>query len=267
MIKEENGKLIHMTKDLGKALEWTIEDNYLFKLSEKRESLRQWLKESVIYPNTTLEEIRKAVNEQFEEQLADISVSRLSSRLKWGIPVPNDPAHTIYVWLDALVNYLTVLGYPNHLPDHFEFHHFIGKDILKFHSLYWPAFLDSAGFPMPKKIISHGHWIMNGRKMSKSLGNVIDPFELLQQYEPDPIRYYLIRDGRLDHDCEFSHDSLNARLSFLSDKLGNLLLRMTSAKINPKQILPNQPLIRTEHDQGLERLLIHLPGINIIPYR
>lgn len=113
----------------------------------------------------------------------EISVSRPASRISWGIKVPEDEKQTIYVWLDALVNYLTVIGYPNKMrtaeKDSDEFIHVIGKDIARFHCMYWPAFLLAAGMPLPKKVVTHGHWLSNNFKMSKSLGNVVDPIEIL----------------------------------------------------------------------------------------
>lgn len=136
--------------------------------------------------------------------LADLSISRLRSRLDWGIPVPNDPSHTIYVWLDALTNYITVNGYPwitndtqnnkiiNAWPADV---HVVGKDIVRFHAIYWPAFLMAAQLPLPKQILAHAHWTMGKQKMSKSRGNVADPFEVMNTYGVDPVRYYLVRDG------------------------------------------------------------------------
>ncbi len=131
--------------------------------------------------------------------LADLSISRLKSRVSWGIPVPTDPDHVIYVWLDALTNYLTVTGYPwksNEMPPSWPAAwHVIGQDIIKFHAIYWPAFLMAADLPLPQRILSHGHWLVKNQKMSKSSGNGMDPYTLLDKYGIDAIRYFLLRDG------------------------------------------------------------------------
>ena len=159
-----------------------------------------------------------------QNEVGDLSVSRLRSRLNWGITVPNDSDHVMYVWLDALTNYLTVTGYPNGGPrsDFWPADmHIIGQDILRFvsklfrlveglltsftfrrfHAIFWPAFLLAADLPLPKQILVHSHWTVEGGKMSKSRGNVVDPFELIAQYGVDPVRYYLIRDGGISQDA------------------------------------------------------------------
>jgi methionyl-tRNA synthetase len=148
-----------------------------------------------------------------ENELGDLSISRLKSRVSWGINVPNDDEHVIYVWLDALTNYLTVTGYPeqkNYLTDgsaigskntHQSMPHWpaawhiVGMDIIKFHAIYWPAFLMAAKMPLPRKILSHGHWLVSNQKMSKSSGNGVDAIELLEKYGTDAIRFFLLRDG------------------------------------------------------------------------
>ncbi len=146
----------------------------------------------------------------------DISISRPQIRQQWGIPVPNDPHQTVYVWLDALTNYLTVCGYPDIIVDEIpEMTHIIGKDILRyapkyerivfikflrFHAVYWPAFLMAANLPLPKQIIAHAHWTVNHVKMSKSLGNVIDPHSIMGRFGVDGVRYFLLREGGLNDD-------------------------------------------------------------------
>lgn len=127
--------------------------------------------------------------------LEDISVSRPSRRVSWGIPVPNDPEHTIYVWLDALSCYLTSAGYPGDVPMWPADLQIIGKDILKFHGIYWPAFLIGAGLSPPKRLLCHSHWVIDGEKMSKSKGNVVDPLTEAEKFTCDGLRYFLLREG------------------------------------------------------------------------
>ncbi|XP_051877413.1 methionine--tRNA ligase, mitochondrial [Pristis pectinata] len=234
--KDAHGNIIKVSLESGHKVEWTKEENYMFKLSEFKPKLLEWLKKNpqVILP----EKFYHIVLHWLQEEIPDISVSRQRSRLKWGIPVPEDPTQTIYVWLDALVNYLTVAGYPEdqNLP---AMHHVIGKDILKFHALYWPAFLMAAGLQLPKQIYVHSHWTVNGQKMSKSLGNVIDPMERFSVYTVDGFRYFLLRQGVPDADCDYYDDKvvkvLNAELA---DALGGLLNRCTGKSMNPDQIYP-----------------------------
>ncbi|KAJ2295029.1 methionyl-tRNA synthetase, partial [Coemansia sp. RSA 2702] len=159
----------------GQPVEWVSETNYKFRLSQFGDQLRQWIADNpVIYPEIR----RNEVLEWLRPGLSDLSVSRPRKRLQWGIPVPGDPEHTIYVWVDALINYLTVDGYadgPLHgfFPPNVQV---VGKDIVRFHAVYWPALLMAAGLPLPKRILAHAHWTMGGQKMSKSRGNVVDPF-------------------------------------------------------------------------------------------
>ena len=167
-------------------------------------------------------------------------MSRPSSRLHWGIPVPEDSTQTIYVWLDALINYLTVAGYPERIENWPPNCHIIGKDILKFHAIYWPAFLMAAGLELPRKILCHSHWTVDGTKMSKSKGNVLDPNQLIEQYTVDGIRYFLLREAVPHSDGNFSHQKMANYLNAeLSNTLGNLLSRLTSNKLNPHQGIPD----------------------------
>ncbi|KAI8925200.1 tRNA synthetases class I (M)-domain-containing protein, partial [Entophlyctis helioformis] len=249
-----NGKDVMVSKETGKLVEWTAEENYKFKLSAFKDKLIEWLESDpkLIVPegqyNFVLSQLKSG-------DIGDLSISRLQSRLKWGIPVPGDPKHVIYVWLDALTNYLTVTGYPwtrtsdenaglsetevaarHGWPAHV---HVVGKDIIKFHAIYWPAFLMAAGLPLPRRIISHGHWLVGQQKMSKSLGNVVDPHALLAKWGVDAIRYFLMRDGGIQIDPEFSHATVLRRYkNFLGSQLGNLLMRATSARINPSAVIP-----------------------------
>ncbi|XP_038631615.1 methionine--tRNA ligase, mitochondrial [Scyliorhinus canicula] len=234
--KDAYGNLIKVSMESGHKVEWTKEENYMFRLSEFRPMLLDWLKKNpfAICP----EKFHHLVVHWLQEEIPDLSVSRQRNRLKWGIPVPEDSTQTIYVWLDALVNYLTVAGYPeDHNPWCSGVHHIVGKDILKFHAIYWPAFLMAAGLQLPKQIYVHSHWTVNGQKMSKSLGNVIDPMERFSVYTADGFRYFLLRQGVPETDCDYYDDKvlkvLNAELA---DALGGLLNRCTGTRMNPDQV-------------------------------
>ncbi|XP_008144774.3 methionine--tRNA ligase, mitochondrial [Eptesicus fuscus] len=223
----------------GHPVSWTKEENYIFRLSQFREPLQRWLRDS---PQAiTPEPFRRTVLQWLEEDLPDLSVSRKSSHLHWGIPVPGDDSQTIYVWLDALVNYLTVVGYPS---AGFEAwwpttSHVIGKDILKFHAIYWPAFLLGAGLSPPRRIYVHSHWTVRGQKMSKSLGNVVDPRTCLDRYTVDGFRYFLLRQGVPTWDCDYSEEKVVKLLDAeLADALGGLLNRCTAQRINPSGTYP-----------------------------
>eukprot|EP00842_Homolaphlyctis_polyrhiza_P001472 jgi/Hompol1/2325/HPOL_005429-RA len=245
-------KDVMISKETGKVVEWTKEENYKFRLSAFKDRLIAWLEETpdIILPESQYNLVLSMLK---QGDLADLSVSRLKSRLRWGISVPNDDTHVIYVWLDALTNYLTVTGYPwknvePGSPDEAQVAaqhgwpadiHIVGKDIIKFHSIYWPAFLMAADLPTPRRIVSHGHWLINQQKMSKSTGNVVDPHELLSKYGTDPVRYFLLRDGSISIDPEFSHTVIEARYtSTLAGQLGNLVSRASGKRINPTGVIP-----------------------------
>lgn len=219
-------------------VEWLEEENYMFRLSAFRSQLLDWL---TVNPRAVQpERFYKVVLQWLQDDLPDLSVSRQRSRLQWGIPVPGDPEQTIYVWLDALVNYLTVAGYPDKHDNWWNVaHHIVGKDILKFHAIYWPSFLLGAGLPLPQTIHVHSHWTVGGKKMSKSLGNVVNPLERSQMFTTDGMRYFLLRQGVPDSDCDYRDDKvikvLNAELA---DSLGGLLNRCTAPALNPAQVYP-----------------------------
>jgi methionyl-tRNA synthetase len=245
-----DGKEVVLSKESGKPVEWTREENYKFKLNEFKARLLEWLEES---PNAIVppHAYREVLQHLKSPDLGDISVSRLKSRVQWGISVPNDPDHVVYVWLDALTNYLTVSGYPLKTQGWPATLHVVGKDILKFHAIYWPAFLMAAGLPLPKQILSHGHWLIQNQKMSKSSGNGVDPFLLIDHYGIDPIRYFLIRDGGITIDPEFSLATIWRRYKHdLAGHLGNLCMRCSSKKINPSGMIPTSvgslPLLEEE---------------------
>ncbi|XP_016429381.1 methionine--tRNA ligase, mitochondrial [Sinocyclocheilus rhinocerous] len=235
---DSGGGRIKVSSESGHKVEWMKEDNYMFRLSDFRTELLRWLRSNpkVIQPV----KFHDFVLQWLEDDIPDLSVSRQKSRLRWGIPVPGDPEQTIYVWLDALVNYLTVVGYPqNHSQWWTAVHHVVGKDILKFHAIYWPAFLMAAGLPLPQMIYVHSHWTVEGRKMSKSLGNVINPLDAIEKFTVDGLRYFLLRQGVPDSDCDYYDDKVIKMCnSELADALGGLLNRCTAPSINPTQVYP-----------------------------
>jgi methionyl-tRNA synthetase len=224
----------------SKKPEIIAEENYFFKLSKYSEKLKNLIEKDKlkIIPETRKNEILSLI----KQGLTDVSFSRTRSKLEWGIMVPEDSTQTIYVWADALLNYISALGYPenNHK---FEKYwpvdvHCIGKDILRFHALIWPALLLSLGLKLPKKILVHGFVNVAHQKMSKSLGNVIDPFELNRKYGTDPIRYYLLREILSTEDGDFTYEKFEARYNAdLASGLGNLVARvitMASKTKTPK---------------------------------
>lgn len=220
-------------------VEWMKEENYMFRLSAFQPQLLSWLRGNpgAVQP----ERFYQAVLRWLHEDLPDLSVSRQRSRLHWGIPVPGDADQTIYVWLDALVNYLTVAGYPDKHEQWWNAaHHIVGKDILKFHAIYWPAFLLGAGLPPPQTIHVHSHWTVGGKKMSKSVGNVVDPLERSRMFTTDGMRYFLLRQGVPDSDCDYTDDKVTKLLhTELADSLGGLLNRCTAPALNPAQVYPS----------------------------
>ncbi|XP_068596774.1 methionine--tRNA ligase, mitochondrial [Brachionichthys hirsutus] len=235
---DSSGKEIKVSLESGHKVEWMKEENYMFRLSTFRSQLLDWLRANprAIQP----ERFHQAVLQWLQEDLPDLSISRQRSRLQWGIPVPGDAEQTIYVWLDALVNYLTVAGYPDKHDRWWSVaRHVVGKDILKFHAIYWPSFLLGAGLPLPQVIHVHSHWTVGGKKMSKSLGNVVDPLERSSFFTTDGMRYFLLRQGVPDSDCDYTDDKalklLNAELA---DSLGGLLNRCTAPALNAAQIYP-----------------------------
>lgn len=235
---DSSGKNVKISLESGHKVEWMKEENYMFRLSTFKPQLLDWLKRNpyAVRP----ERFRQAVVQWLQEDLPDLSVSRQKSRLQWGIPVPGDPDQTIYVWLDALVNYLTVAGYPENYQQWWSVaHHVVGKDILKFHAIYWPAFLLGVGLPLPQTIHVHSHWTVGGKKMSKSLGNVVDPLERSKTYTTDGMRYFLLRQGVPDSDCDYTDDKVIKLLNAeLADSLGGLLNRCTAPALNPAQVYP-----------------------------
>jgi methionyl-tRNA synthetase len=221
---EKNGMKI--CPDCGKEAGEVSEECYFFKLSAYQERLLDFYERNPVFvrPKERMNEVISFVR----QGLKDLSITRTT--VKWGIPVPGDPEHTIYVWFDALHNYLTGIGYDRD-PSLYETFwpadvHLIGKDILRFHAIFWPAFLMASGLPLPKTVFSHGWWLKDKTKMSKSKGNVLDPHAILDTFGPDPLRYFLLRETPLGLDGNFSHEAFIHRVnSDLANDLGNLVQR------------------------------------------
>jgi methionyl-tRNA synthetase len=187
--------------------------------------------------------------------LQDLSVSRTT--FDWGVPVPGDPKHVMYVWVDALTNYITAVGYPDTDTEKFRKYwpcdlHVIGKDIVRFHAVYWPAFLMSAGVAVPRRIFSHGFIFNRGEKMSKSVGNVVDPFALADAYGVDPLRYFVLREVPFGQDGNYSHEAIVNRINAdLANDLGNLAQRsLTMVGRNFGGVLP-APGVFSDNDQAM----------------
>ena len=213
----------------GAPVEWVREPSYFFRLSAWQDRLLRLYEErpDFIAPPGRRNEVISFVR----AGLQDLSISRVSYR--WGIPVPGDPDHVMYVWFDALTNYITAVDYPDESAGRWRFWpadvHFVGKDILRFHAIYWPAFLMAAGLEPPRRIFAHGWWTNEGQKISKSLGNVIDPLRLVEEFGLDPVRYFLLREVPFGNDGDFSRRALVSRLNNeLANDLGNLAQRTLS---------------------------------------
>lgn len=213
----------------GTPVEWVEEESYFFKLSAYQDRLLALYEESpdFIGPDERRNEILSFV----KSGLRDLSVSRTT--FDWGIQVPGAPKHVMYVWVDALTNYITATGFPDEGGERRHFWpadvHIIGKDIIRFHAVYWPAFLMSAGLPLPKRVFGHGFLFNRGEKMSKSVGNVIDPFTLAAHYGVDQLRYFFLREVPFGQDGNYSHEAIVNRINAdLANDLGNLAQRSLS---------------------------------------
>ncbi|MBO0662825.1 methionine--tRNA ligase [Jiella sp. MQZ9-1] len=212
----------------GTPVEWVEEESYFFKLSAFQDRLLALYDDNPAFIGPA--ERRNEVVSFVKAGLRDLSVSRTT--FNWGIPVPGDEKHVMYVWVDALTNYLTATGFPGE-GERSAFWpadlHVIGKDIVRFHTVYWPAFLMSAGLPLPKRVFAHGFLFNRGEKMSKSVGNVIDPFALIDVYGLDRLRYFLLREVPFGQDGNYSHDAIvNRTNSELANDIGNLAQRSLS---------------------------------------
>ncbi|KAJ5045693.1 methionyl-tRNA synthetase [Penicillium rubens] len=215
--------------ETGKEVEWSSETNYHFRLSAFKDRLLDLYKREDPFISPT--SYTAAVINGVETGLQDLSISRPTERLTWGIPVPGDDTQTIYVWLDALVNYLTKAGYP--FPPGQENTsawpadlHVVGKDIVRFHCVYWPAFLMALDLPLPRNVLVHGHWTMNHEKMSKSTGNVVNPFFAIERFGVDGMRFFLAYRGGLADDADFDNSFIiRDYKKLLQGGIGNLALR------------------------------------------
>ncbi|MEA3332927.1 MAG: methionine--tRNA ligase [Pseudomonadota bacterium] len=215
--------------ECGRPAERIKEESYFFAMSAFQQRLLDYLKEheDFVMPKSKLNEVLGFLR----EDLRDLSISRCT--FDWGISVPDDQRHVIYVWFDALINYLTAAGFPDN-PERFERLwpadiHLIGKDILRFHAVYWPTFLFAAGLPLPKQVFAHGWWTVEGAKMSKSVGNVVDPEVVVNEFGVDAFRYFLLREVPFGGDGDFSQAAIKGRVnSELANDLGNLLSRTVS---------------------------------------
>ncbi|WP_312015101.1 methionine--tRNA ligase [Bradyrhizobium lablabi] len=213
----------------GTPVEWVEEKSYFFKLSSYQDKLLHLYESQpdFIGPDSRRNEVMSFV----KGGLKDLSISRTT--FDWGVKVPNDPAHVMYVWVDALTNYITGVGYPDENDSNWRYWpadvHIIGKDIIRFHAVYWPAFLMSAGIPVQKRVYAHGFLFSRGEKMSKSVGNVVDPFNLAEQYGVDQVRYFFLREVPFGQDGNYNHEAIVARINAdLANDFGNLAQRSLS---------------------------------------
>src|SRR6266446_5093795 len=221
-------ELVEGKAPTGAEVEWFEEDNYFFRLSAWQDRLLAFYDANpeAITPRSRRNEVISFV----KSGLNDLSISRTS--FSWGIPVPGNPEHVIYVWFDALINYITALGYPEVEKGDYSIFwpadlHMVGKDILRFHTVYWHAFLMAAGLDPPRRVFAHGWWTVEGQKMSKSLNNFIPPKQLVDTYGLDPVRYFLLRELPFGSDGDFSHRAVVSRLNGdLANDFGNLAQRV-----------------------------------------
>ena len=256
---ERDGKRV---SPFGSPVELVKEPNYLFRLSHWQDRLLAFYDAhpEFLGPSSSRSEVLSFVR----GGLTDLSVSRKNFR--WGVPVPNDPAHVMYVWLDALTNYLTGVGWPDATAPRAAFWpanlHLVGKEIVRFHAVYWPAFLMAAGIPVPRRVFAGGWWTVEGEKMSKSIGNVIDPRVLVDEFGVDALRFFLLREMPFGNDGDFNRRALIGRMnSELANDLGNLAQR--SLSLIAKNCGGVLPAIGpgTEDDAELRAQAAALPGL------
>ena len=259
LTKKPDGTLVAPS---GAPVEWVREPSYFFRLSAFQDRLLKLYEENpeFIAPTSRRNEVTSFV----KGGLLDLSVSRTT--FNWGIPVPDAPGHVMYVWLAALIYYVTGCVFPDETDPRWKYWpadvHFVGKDIIRFHAVYWPAFLMSAGLPLPKRVTSNGWWVVDGEKMSKSLGNVIEPRKLVETFGLDQIRYFLMREKPFGADGSISHQAIISRMNVeLANDLGNLAQRSLSMIArNLGGALPDAGP-RTEDDTTLLAAAAALPDL------
>ncbi len=273
-IEKKNG--LKVSKISGSSVEWVEEESYFFKLSSFQKKLLDHYKKNkdFILPISRRNEVISFV----EKGLKDLSVSRTS--FSWGISVPQNKKHVIYVWLDALTNYLSAINFPNIEDKKYNSFwpadvHIIGKDILRFHAVYWPAFLLAANLPLPKKIFGHGWILSDDKKMSKSLGNILDPIEIIENYGIDQLRYYLIKEVSLGKDGSISLKNLkNCINNDLANNYGNLCQRVfaflkknCNNKIPKKEVLTDRDIKLIKHIKtNIPKLIEYINNQNLNEY-
>jgi methionyl-tRNA synthetase len=246
----------------GAPVEWVREPSYFFRLSAFQDRLLKHYEENpeFIAPSSRRSEVTSFV----KGGLHDLSISRTT--FNWGVPVPDAPGHVMYVWLDALINYVTACGFPDQGAARWKYWpadvHFVGKDIIRFHAVYWPAFLIAAGLALPRRISSNGWWLMDGEKMSKSLGNVVEPRKLAEIFGVDQLRYFLLREKPFGADGSLSHAAIINRINVdLANDLGNLAQRSLSLIArNNGSVLPARGA-PAEDDTALRQAAAALPDL------
>jgi methionyl-tRNA synthetase len=236
----------------GTPVEWVEEESYFFKLSAYRDKLLSLYasQPDFIGPDSRKNEVVSFV----KSGLRDLSISRTT--FDWGVKVPGDPQHVMYVWVDALTNYITGVGFPYQRDPNWRYWpadvHIIGKDIIRFHAVYWPAFLMSAGIALPKRVYAHGFLFSRGEKMSKSVGNVVDPFNLADQYGVDQVRYFFLREVPFGQDGNYNHEAIVARINAdLANDLGNLAQRSLSMIAKQFEGVLPEPGAFTDNDRAI----------------
>jgi len=261
-IEEVDGKKI--SKISGSSVDWVEEESYFFKLSSWSKKLLKYYRDNkdFILPSSRKNEVVNFV----EKGLKDLSVSRTS--FSWGIPVPKNKKHVIYVWLDALTNYISALNFPDTNDQNYKKFwpadvHVIGKDILRFHAVYWPAFLLAAKLPLPKRVFGHGWILSDDKKMSKSLGNILDPIEVIKNYGIDQLRYYLVKEVSLGNDGSISMENLkNCINNDLANNYGNLCQRVFSfIKKNCSNKIPKAKKLIDSDNKLLNQLKNDIPNL------
>ncbi|EED15227.1 methionyl-tRNA synthetase, putative [Talaromyces stipitatus ATCC 10500] len=264
------GRKRMVSTETGKEVEWSSETNYHFRLSAFRDRLLEFyeLNPKFILSKSHMMNVKQAV----EEGLQDLSVSRPVERLTWGVRVPGDDSQTIYVWLDALINYLTKAGYPFTPGKESDLGwpadlHIVGKDIIRFHCIYWPAFLMALDLPLPRHVLVHGHWTMNKAKMSKSTGNVVNPFFAIDRFSVDIMRFFLTLRGPLGDDSNYDNSNIvNDYKKYLQYGVGNVYQRLMG--LTKMQLRPSIEAARSgfttepnEYDIEFEQYLHTFPKI------